>query len=234
MGLINALGAGLTAATKTAQPFILNMQEAEIQKLRDERMAELAKGTADYTAERTLKDAPKMERIKREGLIETEKEKAALWGDPDYVKQQALAEKTGRAPRDTSGDALKRLQEKAAELGLTEAQKNAGYKEGLVQAEANLANAKPGTPEYDKASADVSIYSKALQTGSKDRNDPLSSGVSAARAVLADIDSSDTEKAQAREFLANAFGSMNQKLNPGKPSNTATGKIKRPLSEFGK
>lgn len=46
MGILNSIAVGLGAAGKAAQPFIANMQEAEIQKLRDERLAEITKTAA--------------------------------------------------------------------------------------------------------------------------------------------------------------------------------------------
>ena len=51
-------------------------------------------------------------------------------------------------------------------------------------------------------------------SGEKTSTYPLSSGVSAARTVLADIYASDKDKAKAREFLSNALNGLNQ----GKPT----------------
>lgn len=48
MGILNSFMQGIGAAGQAAQPYIANMQEAEIQKLRDERLAELAKSGTDY------------------------------------------------------------------------------------------------------------------------------------------------------------------------------------------
>lgn len=56
MGLLNSFGIGIGAAANAAQPFIMNMQQAEIQKLRDERMAEIAKGSADYASKLSLEN----------------------------------------------------------------------------------------------------------------------------------------------------------------------------------
>lgn len=47
MGLIASIAQGIGAGAKAAQPYIENMQQAEIMKLRDERMAEVAKGAQE-------------------------------------------------------------------------------------------------------------------------------------------------------------------------------------------
>lgn len=56
MGLLSSVGIGIGAAANAAQPFIMNMQQAEIQKLRDDRMAEIAKGSADYASKLSLEN----------------------------------------------------------------------------------------------------------------------------------------------------------------------------------
>jgi len=43
MGILNSVAIGVGEAAKAAQPYIANMQVAEIQKLRDERLAEVSK-----------------------------------------------------------------------------------------------------------------------------------------------------------------------------------------------
>jgi len=83
----------------------------------------------------------------------------------------------------------------------------------IVDARRSLAEAEAKNINLNGAMQNIVDAKKAkLNTlsGAKNTTDPLSSGVSAAKTVLADIDARDEEKATAREFLANALKSKNQ------------------------
>lgn len=156
------------------------------------------------------------ETVRRAGLIEAGKTDAekAKWNDPEYRKAQALKEGITN-PDHVAG--LRAEQTKTARLTNDATEKNAGYTEGLRAAEANLSSASPGTAEYAKAEKDVAAYRKALDVGRPGHDDPLSSKVSAAKAILADFDSTDEQKLTARDFLASNLKSGVQKLPSGSP-----------------
>lgn len=67
-GFLNSLMQGIGAAGQAAQPYIANMQEAEIQKLRDERLAELAKSGTDYKIQ-AEEAAVERDRAKVKGIL---------------------------------------------------------------------------------------------------------------------------------------------------------------------
>jgi len=88
-GLLNSIGIGLGAAANAAQPFILNMQQAEIQKLRDDRMAEIAKDTAKYASGLETGAVVERQKLLAPGLLSQKQGEADIEIASSGKKEQA-------------------------------------------------------------------------------------------------------------------------------------------------
>lgn len=175
MGLMTSVGIGIGKAAEYAQPFVLNMQQAEIQKLRDDRMAEIAKGTAKYAADLELEYAPKKQAALAPGLIAAKEAENALEdkrrNDPAYLKGVAAE----AAAKDT-GAGLRAVQLKSAQLTLAEqeaankftpGEKEAlsGYRKSaeIIETAIEKVRAEGGTPSQESLNRLADLQEKRMK-----------------------------------------------------------------------
>lgn len=122
MGLLSSVGIGIGAAANAAQPFILNMQQAEIQKLRDDRMEEIAKGSAKYAADLEIENIPRKQAAELPGLLNAGKAKQALEYSPEAIAGEAALAKAKHIESPDRDAGLRAEQIKAAKLSNDQAQ----------------------------------------------------------------------------------------------------------------
>ena len=132
-------------------------------------MMEVGKQMADYSSRSTLMKEEAAIRAEAEARLH-ERGRGEQQADYETKKADEISAEGRRVKNEISIRNKTRdpLDVEASQFTLDTAQKNEGYKQGLINAEAVMAQSAPDTPEYNKAAKDAEIYKKAMNAGGKE------------------------------------------------------------------
>lgn len=176
--------------------------------------AKAAQDKAMFEREQEAKREDERARTERELAIEEQRmrlraqfEKDNLPNELEKITAKYKAEAQARKEADPAAEELKRAQAAKAWNDVERDKEARAFEKDIERQRQDLAKAKQLAKNDPSLQPLVDARQTKLDTmlGNRNKNDPLSSGVAAAKAVLADFDASEDEKATARNFLANAL-----------------------------